>query len=112
MSRPVPMCLPDRMAWMKSSSVHTPRTPVFGSGVRFAAKEIPQGPLHAVRWSLAAIVHGVPGQEEAVLRLRRRPCRTSVSGLSSPLRPQLGRATVSSVVRAMLPGAESGVPCD
>lgn len=33
---------------------------MFGSGVKFTAKETPQGPLQAVKLSVVAIVHGLP----------------------------------------------------
>src|SRR5262245_3280460 len=46
--RLLPMCLPCLSAVTNMSSVQMPR-PVFMSGVKFAAKETPQSPLHAVR---------------------------------------------------------------
>jgi SAM-dependent methyltransferase len=50
MTRAVAMCFPVLIARMKRSSVQTPlRSPVRSSGVRFAANDTPQGPLHAVR---------------------------------------------------------------
>src|SRR5438552_12508727 len=62
MSRDVPMCLPLLSALMNSASVQTPdASPVFLSGVRFAANDTPHGPLHAVSVSVVPMVHGVPG---------------------------------------------------
>src|SRR5262245_10793186 len=60
MGRLLPMCLPCLSAATNMSSVQMPR-PVFMSGVRLAANETPQAPLHAVRWSLVCVVHGRPG---------------------------------------------------
>ena len=93
MSREVPMCLPVLRALTKTSSVQTPPpNPVLASGVRFAAKETPQGPLQEVSESLVAMVHGLPApgwyrrRDLDVLGMTRQhpvhvghwPCRTEL----------------------------------
>jgi hypothetical protein len=55
--RDCPMCLPVRMALTNISSVQMP-SPVFWSGVKLAANDMPHGPLHAVSVGLVAIAHG------------------------------------------------------
>src|SRR5262249_47422737 len=61
MSRPDPICLPVFIALRNASSDHALLfSPVSGSGVMLAAKEVPQNPLHEVSVSVVPIVHGLP----------------------------------------------------
>src|SRR5258706_3560618 len=55
-SRPFPKCFPVRRALMNIASVQLP-SPVSLSGVRFMVKEVPHGPLHAVRWAFVTAPH-------------------------------------------------------
>jgi hypothetical protein len=60
--REIPMCLPLRMALTNISSVQMP-SPVFWSGVKFAANDTPHGPLHAVSVGVLTIPHAAAGCE-------------------------------------------------
>src|ERR1041384_440779 len=56
MSLPFPMSFPVRIALMNMSCVQLP-SPVSLSGVRLRVKDVPQGPLQAVRLWLVMVSH-------------------------------------------------------
>src|SRR5262249_36485556 len=61
MSRPDPICLPVFIAMRNASSDHALLfSPVSGSGVMLAAKEVPRNPLHEVSVSVVPLVDGLP----------------------------------------------------